>query len=63
MRICKVSIKKLMARGRKRNVPDCPDCPKDEMWGFHFNKNIIKKLSDIGLDIDIDLYADGNDLE
>jgi len=36
---------------------------KDEMWGFHFDKKIIKKLSDLGLDIDIDLYAGGNDLE
>jgi len=36
---------------------------KDEMWGFHFDKKIIDKLSGLGLDIDIDLYAGGNNLE
>lgn len=36
---------------------------KDEMWGFHFDKKSIGKLSELGIDIDIDLYAGGNSLE
>lgn len=35
---------------------------KEEMWGFHFNNEIIKKISMLYIDIDIDLYAGGSDL-
>lgn len=35
---------------------------KDEMWGFNFKPHIIQMLSEIGVSLDIDLYACGNDL-
>jgi hypothetical protein len=36
---------------------------KDQMWGIHLEKEMLKKLSDLHLSIDIDLYASGTDLD
>ena len=36
---------------------------KDQMWGIHLEKEMLKKLSDLNLCIDIDLYASGANLD
>ena len=36
---------------------------KEQMWGIHHDKELIRKISELGLSIDIDLYASGRDLE
>jgi len=36
---------------------------KDEMWGIHLETQTVKKLSELELAIDVDLYAGGNDIE
>jgi hypothetical protein len=33
-----------------------------EMWGIHFNKEIISKLSQLDIEVDIDIYAGGPEL-
>jgi hypothetical protein len=35
---------------------------KDQMWGVHLDSEIIKRLADIGMAIDVDIYASGSDL-
>lgn len=35
---------------------------KDEMWGIHLEKDLIKKISVLNISIDIDLYTGGKDL-
>ena len=35
---------------------------KDQMWGINLEKDLIKKISELNLSLDIDLYAGGNDL-
>ncbi len=32
------------------------------MWGIHLEKDIIKKMSELNITLDVDLYASGNDL-
>jgi len=36
---------------------------KDEMLGINLDSTIVKKLTELGLGIDIDLYASGRDLD
>ncbi len=36
---------------------------KDQMWGINLDAKTIKKLSELELAIDVDLYAGGNDIE
>lgn len=36
---------------------------KEQMWGIHLGKELLQKISELALPIDIDLYASGNDLE
>jgi len=36
---------------------------KDEMWGLNFKSELIQKMAELGISIDIDLYASGPDLE
>lgn len=36
---------------------------RDEMWGINLNSKLIKKISDFGFSIDVDLYAGGKELE
>jgi hypothetical protein len=35
---------------------------KDQMWGINLKPQTIQKLSELGVPLDIDLYASGNDL-
>lgn len=35
---------------------------KDQMWGIHLEKDIIKKMSELNITLDVDLYASGKDL-
>lgn len=35
---------------------------KDEMWGIHLDPDIVRELAELGVSIDIDLYASGSDL-
>lgn len=35
---------------------------KDQMWGINLKPQIIQRLSELGIPLDIDLYASGNDL-
>jgi hypothetical protein len=35
---------------------------KDQMWGIHFDSELIKSIADLGMAVDIDLYANGSDL-
>jgi hypothetical protein len=35
---------------------------KDEMWGINLKPHTIQMISEIGVSLDIDLYASGNDL-
>lgn len=36
---------------------------KEQMWGIHFGTDIIQGLAALNLSVDVDLYADGPDLE
>ncbi len=35
---------------------------KDQMWGINLKPQTIQRLSELGIPLDIDLYASGNDL-
>lgn len=35
---------------------------KDQMWGINLKPQTIQRLSELGVSLDIDLYASGNDL-
>ncbi len=35
---------------------------KDQMWGINLKPRTIQRLSELGVSLDIDLYASGNDL-
>lgn len=36
---------------------------KDEMWGINFNNEIVSKIAEMNLAVDVDMYASGPDLE
>ena len=36
---------------------------KEQMWGLHLDKKIIKRLADLNIDFDLDIYAGGPDLK
>ena len=36
---------------------------KDQMWGIHLEKDMIKKMSELNISFDVDLYASGKDLK
>ncbi|MDB5054630.1 MAG: hypothetical protein JWM44_2680 [Bacilli bacterium] len=36
---------------------------KEQMWGIHLEKDILKRLCELNLSLDIDLYASGADLD
>lgn len=36
---------------------------KDQMWGIHLDKKTIKRLADLNIDFDFDIYAGGPDLK
>ncbi|MDB5052821.1 MAG: hypothetical protein JWM44_871 [Bacilli bacterium] len=36
---------------------------KEQMWGIHLKKELLKQLSNLNLTLDIDLYASGADLD
>jgi len=36
---------------------------KDTMWGLNFKSELIQKIAELGISIDIDLYASGPDLK
>lgn len=35
---------------------------KDGMWGLHWSSEMLQAISDLGVDLDVDLYAAGPDL-
>tara|TARA_R100000005_G_scaffold93692_1_gene69722 strand:+ start:1717 stop:2406 length:690 start_codon:yes stop_codon:yes gene_type:complete len=36
---------------------------KEQMWGLHLDKNTIRRLNDLNIDLDFDIYASGSDLK